>query len=51
MLTADGELQIADDAYFKDCNVTNCEVIAGDLLLCALNDEEGISKIMTNLKL
>lgn len=47
MLTAEGELQIADESYFKGCNVTNCEVIVGDLLLCALNDEDGISKIMT----
>ena len=47
MITAEGEIQTADEAYFKGCNVTNCEIIQGDLVICTLNDEEGTSKIMT----
>ena len=47
MITADGEIQVTDDAFFKDCNVTNACIIKEDLLLCTLNDPEGISKIMT----
>ena len=46
MLTAEGEIQIAEEAFFKGCNVTNAEIIQGELLICSLNDEEGISKIM-----
>ena len=47
MITTEGDLQTADEVYFKGCNVTNAEVIQGDILLCTLNDEEGVSKIMT----
>ena len=47
MITQEGEIQIADEVYFQGCNITNAEVIQGDLVLCTLNDEEGISKIMT----
>ena len=47
MITTEGDIQIADEVFFKGCNVTNCEVIEGDLMLCTLNDEDGISKLMT----
>ena len=47
MLMQTGEIQISDRTYFKGLNVTNCEVMEGNLLLCTLNDEKGISKIMT----
>ena len=47
MITQEGEIQIVDEAYFKGCNITNAEIIQGDLILCTLNDEDGISKIMT----
>ena len=46
MITQEGEIQIADEAYFQGCNITNAEIIQGDLILCTLNDEDGISKIM-----
>ena len=38
MITAEGEFQPTEDAYFKDCNVTNVCIIKDDLLLCSLND-------------
>ena len=38
MITADGEIQATEDAFFKDCNVTNACIIKDDLLLCTLND-------------
>lgn len=46
-ITAAGEFQSSDDVFFKDCNVTNAEIIKEDLLLCTLNDQEEISKLMT----
>ena len=47
MLTSEGEFQSSENVYFKDCNVTNAAIIKDNLLLCTMNDQEGISKLMT----
>ena len=47
MLTNEGEMQATDDVFFKDNNVTNTAIIKDDLILCTVNDAEGISKLMT----
>ena len=47
MITAEGELQTTEDIFFKDCDVTNASIVKDDLLLCTLNDQTGVSKLMT----
>ena len=46
-LTMQGELQKSDEVFFVDHNVTNAEIVKGDMLLCTMNDTEEISKLMT----
>ena len=40
-------MEITEDEFFKGCNVGNAALIKDGYLLCALNDEDGISKLMT----
>ena len=47
MLTEEGELQKSTDVFFKDNDVTNAEIIKDDLLICTINDQDGISQLMT----
>ena len=46
MITAEGEFQTCDESFFKSCNVTNAQIIKADLLLCTINDKNGISKLV-----